>query len=168
MAETAKKTNKNLIIGICAAIAVVIVVVVAVILIPKGAGPIDDSYFVSDSSKYVLNLDQDYLNEDEEYSPLESHMVYFYSGEKITGLTIYYEYADATTAKAAYDTLEAADAFSAFKSVTLDGKYVVFVTNPSDYEELTASDVKSQIEFVELLKEAQDSGSFTTTEEEEE
>ncbi|MBQ2174957.1 MAG: hypothetical protein II453_07820, partial [Alphaproteobacteria bacterium] len=88
MAEKAKKDNKNLIIGICAAIAVVLVVVVAVMLVSKGSTQLGDSYFVTDDTKYVLNLDTNYVDEEEEYAPLKTHIVYFRSGDKITGMSL--------------------------------------------------------------------------------
>ncbi len=152
MANKAKKNNKNLIIGICVAAIVVIAIVVAVVLITRGAaGPnqLGDSYFVSDGSKYVLTLETE---EDEEYAPIKSHMIYFYSGDEITGMKIYYEYADESAAKAALDYYKDNFSESDYKDISVEGKYLVFTSNESDYEGLTASDVKQQIEFMEMLK----------------
>ena len=68
MAEKAKKNNKNLIIGICAGVLVIAVVIVAVIFATKSS--LNDAYFVSDDSKYVLTVDRDILEtEDKENSP---------------------------------------------------------------------------------------------------
>ena len=150
-----KKNNKNLIIGICSAVvAVVVIVIVAVVFLSKGGSKkIDDTFFVSDGSKYVLTLGSEYIDTEEDFTPSKSHMVYYYSGEKVTGLEMYYEYADAATAKKAYDILSAdADANAEFKEVKLDGKYIVLVANSSDYEGMTTSEVKSQIELMEMLQ----------------
>ena len=151
MAEKAKKDNKNLIIGICAAVAIVVVVVVAIVLVTKGgSSKLDDSYFVSDGTKYVLTVDVE--NTDEEYTPVKSHMVYYYSGDDITGVKVYYEYANADDAKAAYDALKEVGGFESFKSVELDGKYLIMTSKESEYAELKASDIKQQIEFMEMLQ----------------
>ena len=152
------KNNKNLIIAICAAVvAIVIVAVVVVILVTgknKGGVPIgglNDAYFTSDDTKYVLNMDaEDMYIEDEAYAPLKSHLVYTYSGDKITGLKAYYEYADASAASTAYDFYQANND-GTFKEVALDGKYLILTANAEEYENLTPEDVKQQIEFMEML-----------------
>ena len=111
MTEKTKKDNKNLIICICAAVVVVVIAIIAIVFATKGSAPIDDSYFVSDDSKYVISLTSDNLDyEDDEYAeyaPLVSHVVYYYSGDKITGMKTYHEYENADAAKEAYDALKA-------------------------------------------------------------
>ena len=68
MAEKAKKNNKNLIIGICTGVLIIAIIIVAVIFATKSS--LNDSYFVSDGSKYVLTVDRDMLEtEDKENSP---------------------------------------------------------------------------------------------------
>ena len=155
MTEEAKKDNKNLIIGICAAAVVVVIAIVAIIFATKGSAPIDDSYFVSDGSKYVLNIasdDTEYEDDEyNEYTPLVSHAVYYYSGDKITGMKTYYEYKDADTAKEAYDALKAAGEFEG-ADISLNGKYFVLTNDPSEYEGLTASDIKEQIDLIEMFQ----------------
>lgn len=148
MANKAKKDNKNLIIGICAAVVVVIVIVVAVILANRGA-KLDDSYFVSDDTKYVLTVNSD--DSEDNLSLVKTHLVYKYSGDTITELKSYYEFANAEDAKAAFDEYKEAYAGS-FKSAELNGKYIIFTANEEDYSDLTASDVKQQIEFMEMLE----------------
>ena len=156
-----KKNNNNLLIYICAAVVVVVVVVVAIVLATKGGG-INDSYFVSDGTKYVLTLDQsDVSMEDSEYNPEKAHLVYTYSGDEITGLKAYYVYANADSAKKAAEYLE-----TNFEKdrIAVDGKYVIYTAPTEEYESLTASDVKQQIEFMELLKNY-DSEDYDDTEE---
>ena len=157
--KKAQKTNKNLIIGICAAVAAVVVIVVAVVLLNKGS-TIDDSYFVSDGTKYVLTVDlsdstTDTEDEDENYAPEKMHSVYTYEGDTVTGLKTYYEYSDAASAKAAYDAMlaEISDGNeSELGSIEVTGKYLVIIADAEDYADMTVSDVKEQIEFMEMLQ----------------
>ena len=146
------KNNKNMIIGICAAaVVIVIVVVVAIILATRGGGSqgLSDSYFVSDGTKYVLTLDSE--ESEDEHPPLKTHLVYTYSGDEITGLKAYAEYADEKTAEAALAYYK--DAYhDSYKDISLNGKYIVLTANETEYEGVTASDVKQQIEFMEMLK----------------
>lgn len=149
------KNNKNVIIGVCAAVVILIIIIIAIVLGTRngGFGGINDSYFVSDDTKYVLTIDSDETATDsEEYVPLKTHLVYTYSGDEITGLKAYYEYADADAAKAAAEYFQANNEESAYKSIANDGKYVILEANESEYEGVTASDVKQQIEFMEMLK----------------
>ena len=153
MAEKAKKDNKNLIIGICAAVVVVIVIVIAAIFaIGGGTAKLDDSYFVSDDTKYVLTVDtEDPEADSEEYVPIKTHVVYTYSGDTITGMTTYAEYADETTAKAAYEAYKSANQ-EGVKSMSVNGKYLVVEMTEDNYADLTASNVKKQIELMETFK----------------
>ena len=112
------------------------------------------------------------LSEDEEsYAPIRTHMVYEYSGDEITGLKSYFEYADANAAKAAYDQMAAAG--ESLEGAELNGKYIVVTAGEDEYEGMTASDVKQQIEFMEMLKnmnsdESDDGGEAEVTDEVEE
>lgn len=147
------KNNKNVIIGACCAVVVVVIIIVAIVLATTGAGRLNDSYFVSDDTKYVLTVESDdmVIDEDEEaYAPLKTHLVYAYSGDEITGLKVYYEYADNASAKAAYDYIISSGEEAG--EVEIDGKYVIITANAEEYEGLTASDVKQQVEFMEMLK----------------
>lgn len=156
-AKTTTKNNKNLIIGICAAIAAIVVIAVIVILLilnsrNGGLGGINDSYFKSDDTKYVLNLTADEMYiENEEYAPLASHLVYSYSGDSITDLKAYYEYTDNSAASAAYNFYKENNN-GTFKDVELNGKYVILSANSDEYENLNTNDVKEQIEFMESIK----------------
>ena len=154
MATKAKKNNnKNIIIGVCVAAVVVVAIVLVIVFAVRGVGGgLNDSYFVSDDTKYVLTVESDDISEEnsEEYIPVKTHMVYTYSGDEITGLKIYQEYADAETAKAAFDEMK--NAGEGTGDAELNGKYVVMTASSEDYEGMTASDVKNQIEFMEMLK----------------
>lgn len=156
MAENAKKTNKNLIIGICAGVAVVVAIVIAVLLIAKPGGMfgggLNDDYFKTDDTKMVMTLNQDESSfSDEEYAPLKTHTVYYRSGETITGVSTFYEYADDATAKKAYDHVNDSDTTGA-KEVKLRGKYIEIVLSEEVYEGTTAEEVQQSIEFMEMLR----------------
>ena len=154
MANKAKKknNNKNLIIGICVAVVLIVAIVLAVVFAVRGGG-INDDYFVSDDTKYVLTVESEDLSFDEEeeaYAPIRTHMVYTYSGDEITGLKSYYEYADANAAKTAFEQIKASG--EEVGNAELNGKYIIMTATEDDYEGMTASDVKQQIEFMDMLK----------------
>ncbi|MDO4399139.1 MAG: hypothetical protein Q4C24_02500 [Candidatus Saccharibacteria bacterium] len=154
MAEKAKKNNKNLIIGICATVLVIGVVAVAIFFATRGGSTtLNDAYFVSDDTKYVLTVDSDQTDsEDETLTPIKTHIVYNYSGDSITGMTTYMEFADAATAKSALEIYKNAEDQTGVKNISVNGKYVVVEMTEDQYAEMTASDVKQQIEFMEMLK----------------
>ncbi len=155
MAKKTKKNNKNLIIGICTAAVAVVAIVIAIIFIIKGSGPtLNDDYFKSDDTKYVMtiNADSSEIDEDDDdYPPVKTHFVYTYSGDKITGLKTYVEYSDASTAEKAFKALKDSDEEEA-KNAELNGKYIIVTNDESEYEDLTPSDVKEQIEFYEKIQ----------------
>ncbi|MBR0431320.1 hypothetical protein IJJ05_03475 [Candidatus Saccharibacteria bacterium] len=153
MAEKAEKNHKNLIMWICAILVIAAIVIVAVVLATRGSGAIDESYFKSDDTKYVLTVDaEDMLTEGEEYVPIKSHLVYYYSGNEITSLKSYNEYADANTAKAAYEYYQNNVSNEDYKNIELNGKYVILTANESEYEGTTANDIKQQLELIEMYK----------------
>lgn len=163
MAEKAKKNNKNLIIGICTGVLIIAVVIIAVIFATRST--LNDSYFVSDGSKYVLTVDRDMLEtENKETSPIKTHVVYYYSGDAITGVTTYMEFADDATAKAALDLYKNADQ-TGVKSLKTNGKYLVVEMTEDQYKDITTSDVKQQVEFMEMLKKSGTNKSDNTNEE---
>ena len=153
MAKQAKKDNKNTIIGgICAALVVVVVIVVAVVLATRGGG-LNDDYFKSDDTKYVLTIDSDMTGSDSENSavnPVKTHIVYMYSGDTITGMKTYGEFADNDAAKKAFDAIK--EAGESMDGYELNGKYIIVTATEDQYKDMTASDVKAQIEFMESLK----------------
>jgi len=161
--KKAKKDNKGAIIGVCAAVVVLVVVIVAVVLATGGGGSgISDSYFKSDDTKYVLNIETgEVTSEDEnaQYIPVKTHYVYTYSGDDITGLKVYYEYADANSAKESLDFIKN-EGGGAFAEVVIDGKYVVATATEEQYTGMTASDAKQYIEFMESLQNAAANGTL--------
>ncbi len=153
--KNVRKNNTRMIVGICCVIVAIIVIIIAAVAISSNSG-LNDSYFKSDDSKYVLTIDQDELmiSEDEEanYASKKVHIVYEYKDDAITGMKIYYEYADNETAMKALDDIKENQDIESYKELVVDGKYVVATVNESEYEGATVSDVKSQIEAHEALK----------------
>lgn len=148
MAKEAKKDNKNIIIGICAAIVVMVIAVVAVIIGTNSKPALNDAYFVSDNTKYVLTINSD--NSEDETTPVKSHIVYFYSGDTVTGAKTYYEFKNVETAKAGYEAIK--NSLSDASAASVDGKYVIIVADESEYKDVTASEVKEQIDFMESIQ----------------
>ena len=76
-----KENNKNLIIGICTSVGVIaIIAIIVVVLTMQGSSNplINDNYFVTDDSKYVITLNEDQT--DESVNAIKTHIVYNYSG----------------------------------------------------------------------------------------
>ncbi len=150
----AEKKSKNLIMWICAIVAIIAVVVVAIILGTRSSVTLNDSYFESDDTKYVITVDaENMLTEGEEYVPVKSHLVYFYSGNDITSFKTYNEYANADTAQKAYEYYKNADFSSRYENIEVDGKYLILTNDKSDYEGTTANDIKQQIELIKMYDE---------------
>ena len=152
MAKEAKKNNKGIIVGVCGALVVAVAVIIAVVLI--NANTLNDSYFVSDGTKYVLTIESEELSiesdENGEYMPLKTHMVYTYKDDTITGLKTYSEYADAASAREAYNALK--DEGVDMTLVELKGKYIVTTATEDQYEGVTASAVKQQLDYIEKYR----------------
>lgn len=147
-----KKDNKNMVIGgVCVAVVVVIVIVVAVVLAIRGNG-LNDGYFVSDGTKYVLTIDNESSSSDDNdsYTPVKTHVVYTYSGDQITGMKTYGVFVDNAAAQKAYDAIK--EAGEDMTNYAIDGKYIIVTANEDQYKDMKTSDVKAQIEFMESLK----------------
>ena len=147
------KRTKNPIVAICAIVVAVILLVVVAILLFSGNKKLDDSFFVSDGSKYVYTTNtDDMLGLDfGEYTPEKIHLIYFYSGDKVTDLRVYYEFKDEEAAKSAAEYIKGAND-GALKSLTTNGKYVIVSTDEALQEGMTAEDAKQQVEFMEMLR----------------
>ena len=157
------KDNKNLIIGICAAVALIVVIIITVLVVNNQS--LNDDYFVSDGSKYVFTLETDEkdIEEGDEITPLKTHFVYTYEGDKVTGMKTYYVYADANAAKTAFDKMKEAGGEEA-QNFELSGKYIIITADEEEYKNRSASDIKKDIEFMESLKNM-DSSDFEDVEE---
>ena len=63
----------------------------------------------------------------------------------------YMEFADEATAKSSIEAYKSIDQ-TGVKSIYTNGKYIVVEMAEDQYANITASDVKQQIEFMEMLK----------------
>ena len=113
---------------------------------------INDSYFVSDDKKYVLTLENEPIDDEEMDSiePIKTHMVYYYSGDKITGLKTFGEFTNPDDARKAFDEIKESGEDMTYYS--LKDKYIIVTATADQYEGMTASDVQAQIDFMESLK----------------
>ena len=114
---------------------------------------IDDSYFVSDDTKYVLTINGDYFEDEDGGAPsaVKMHEVFEYSGDTITGVTIYLEYTDAATAKIAFDYYSSEGIDESTDNVYVNDRYLVAEISQEFYEDLTVDEVRMQIELMEKM-----------------
>lgn len=98
----------------------------------------DDLKLYSDNNKIVFESGQ-------------GKMVFTYSGNKITGYSLYMEYENATLANVAANVLKANND-SEIKNISTQGKYVVIEYNESEYEDLTVEDVKTAYSYLKEVK----------------
>jgi len=138
---TPKSNKKTVIICIAAAVVVVAAVVTAILL---SRNKLDDNYFVSDGSKYVLTLD-----DEEFYGSKRTHTVVLYQGDQITEMKKYLEFESAEKAKSVFDELVAEGEAEGGK---IDGKYIIYTADPEEYSDMTASEFKQIIDFYTMLK----------------
>ncbi len=148
-----KQKNKNL-IAIIVAIAAVVVAIVAALVIGLNLGlsdKINDEYFVSDGRKIVLSLNDEMSGFiDGEFEPGITHLVYYYSGDKINDVKIFFVYDDEEEAELAYDSI--GDTYEEWaSSKEINGKYLIFKTDSELYEDLSAERLRSDIESMKAV-----------------
>ncbi len=145
--------NKNAIIGALVCVVALVIVVVVAVLSLKGYKKIDDSFFVSDGSKYVITLDGnlDVSSDSNGDTPKKAYYVYYYSGNDVTNVEAYYEFADDASAKQSYEAMVNEEG-GEMKNYELNGKYIVMTVDPSEYEGMTAADAKKRAEYSDFLK----------------
>lgn len=150
------KKNKRLITWICGTIVAVVLVIVAVIVMLTSSKKLDESFFVSDGTKYVATLSSGYdiYNVSNiEYAPEKIYLVYFYSNGKVTGVKAYYKYDSESEAKEVRDKLDKnIDELDDVDKVEVNGEYLIIVSSKSAYEKMTADDAKQQVEFMEMIE----------------
>ena len=148
-----KKKNRIIIVTIIV-VAVVILAIVAVIIMSLNLGKpeeINDDYFVTDSSKIVLSLDDGMSSfVDGEFEPEITHIVYYNNGEKISNIRIFFVYDDNDKASAAYDWI--GDNYKDWaSSKELNGKYIIFQDSNTSYENLSTETIKDRIENIKAV-----------------
>ena len=141
------KSNNRLLVGVFAVLlALIVIAVLVVVLLNNQSDPnSNESFFETNEIKYVVASELN--NSEDEGAPVASYDVYYHNGDTITGHEAYYEFRDEEYAKAAlsyYQALKDDD----IKSIDVNGKYIVLVANPSQFEGMTLEFVKqwSQID----------------------
>lgn len=135
MAEDAKteKKNNKLIAGIIAAFVIIAGVIVAALLINRSK-VIDDDFFKSDDTKYVLSQDFG-LN-----GATKTHTVIYYDkDDNITKWENYLEYDDAEAAKSAFETVKNTKDEESGITFSINGRYVISEYPKETYENTSAS-----------------------------
>ena len=126
---------------------VAFVIVVMAILKFNQNESFDSSYFHDADGKIVLTMSREMSAlDDSEWEADVTHVVYYYEGDKIIAARAFYEYATEAEAEEAFKHLELGT-YSTNKKI--NGKFVVFDINKSQYENMTVEDLK---ESRELLK----------------
>ena len=143
------KFDKRMVI--VSAVLFIAVIAISIVLGLYGRETLNDQYFVSDGSKIVLNLEGDEitpLGDEVEYSPEKAHIVYYYTGNKITGAKIFYEYIDNEQAKGAYEKADLTDKEWAIDK-SLDGKFVILQYDRNLLDGYTVDQIRESVESVE-------------------
>ena len=139
-----KNHRKILFTGICAIIVITVTIIIAVIAMQ--APGLTDSFFVSDGTKYVINLASDEINLDtNSIKPAKGYIVCFYKSDTITDAKEYYEFSSTTDAQAVYDYLSK-NTPTSYKAVGVDGKYLILTAKDAEYADKTPDEIKEYIE----------------------
>ncbi len=125
------------------AIVVLLVAVIATLVVMMNGEPTyDDSYFVSDGTKLVSQIESVYYEGDENTpEPLAVYMVYYYSGEKITDVKAFYKFETEEIAKKVYDEAVNKD-ISWVKEKKLSREYLIFNLAESEYKDLNTTIIR--------------------------
>lgn len=98
----------------------------------------DEIKLYSDSTKMVFQVGT-------------SQLVYYYSGDKITAYHAYVDYGDAVTANYALSVAKAEEDSNIKKAYT-KGRYLVIEYNENEYENTTASEIKTAYSYFEQIQ----------------
>lgn len=123
---------------------VALVLVVMAILKFNQNEKIDSSYFHDADGKVVLTMTKDNAALDESIweAPI-THVVYYHSGDTLTGARAFYEYTTEAEAEEAFKHLELGD-FANNKKI--NGKFVVFEIKDTRYDTMSLEELKNSIE----------------------
>ena len=97
----------------------------------------DDLKLYSDDSKLVF----EYTN---------TKYVFYYSGDKVTGYYTYVDYETKENAKIIYNALNRSD-YDAVVDISLNGRYIVFRWDKSEYEDMSVEDIKAAYSYMKEL-----------------
>ena len=142
MPEAGKKNKKFIIIAII--LAIIVAAAIALVFIFKNK-PIDESYFVSDNTKLVRDLRNDFPNG--LYGAKNIYMVYNYTDNQITKLVTYYEFESEEAAKTALEKYSEIFAVNENnEEVKVEGKYISVAAKAHLYEGTTTDSIRNIID----------------------
>lgn len=123
---------------------VALILVVMAILKFNQNERIDSSYFHDTDGKIVLTMTEDNAALDESIweAPI-THVVYYYSGDTLTGARAFYEYTTEAEAEEAFKHLELGD-FANNKKIS--GKFVIFEVKDTRYNTMSVEELRNSIE----------------------
>ncbi len=121
--------------------------------------PISDDRFISNSTQTTINLTP--TNSTSGSAHRQTHVVYEYKDDLVVSMKTYFEYEDAESAEIAYETLKNQ---LEFKDSELIDKYIVVTADASQFEGLTASDIRQQAAAIEAYQAKRNNEEATQTE----
>jgi hypothetical protein len=134
-------------------------VVVWVIISYLNEPPVNEDYFISNSTKTTINLTP--TDSTSGSSHRQTHVVYEYKDDLVVSMKTYFEYEDARSAEIAYETLKNQ---LEFKDSELVDKYIIVTADASQFEGLTASDIRQQAAAIEAYQKKNSGEENTQTE----
>lgn len=103
-------------------------------------------YFVSDETKLVMGMDNEIASfEESEFEPAVTYVVYYYNGDTVRGMKVFFAYGSEAEAKEANKNI-AMDGKEWAMNKNLSGKYIVFDVKKDQYEDLDVSLIRKMIE----------------------
>ena len=134
------------------AIAMIITSVFILVAVMVGVGMnlqainrLNSSYFKSDGMKLVLSMNKDIASfDDSDYEADVTHVVYYYTGNTINNVRVFFAYDTKNEARTAYNNIAMDGKDWALKK-KLQGKYVIFELSSDQYSDLTTEKVKENI-----------------------
>ncbi len=151
--QSNRKSLKTLYATVFPVILLLVAVAVLIVLTVLNRPTIDDEFFVSDDTKTTISLTPS-SNGSTNTTLIETHLVYTYDGDNVSGLKTYFEYPDEETAR---NTLESIKEQPEFKGAVVEGKYIVVTADEGQYKGLTTSDIRQQANALQKFQESQSS-----------
>ena len=140
----AKKTSNSLMMWVFVVLFLLIVISIAIILTLNSTNPnLNEGFFVSNDTKYVIDADLDGFGDDRIVS---AHDVYYYdSNNVVTGHEAYYEFINEETVQAVLPVYQSTKDDEVEK-VVANGRFIVMIANPTQYEGLNIETIKQWFE----------------------
>jgi len=142
------KRSKAPIYIVCSIVSLLSIGVVSWVVISYlNEPPVSEDYFISNSTKTTINLTP--TDSASGSSHRQTHVVYEYKDDLVVSMKTYFEYEDARSAEIAYETLKNQ---LEFKDSELVDKYIIVTADASQFEGLTASDIRQQAAAIEAYQ----------------